>query len=229
MSTLEEYQQGKIILIDKSLDWTSFSVVKKIRYTLQKKFTIKKLKVGHAGTLDPKATGLLILATGKFTKKIAELQETTKVYTGTIKLGVQTPSYDTETKEILPKEYSHITQENIEQTVQHFTGEINQIPPMYSALKRDGVRMFDLARKGIETEIPSRKITIYNFIITSISLPYIDFEVTCSKGTYIRSLAKDVGDYLGCGGYLTALRRTKSGDFSVEDALTVEEFIDKLN
>lgn len=225
--TLEEIQNGKIFLIDKPLDYTSFAVVKKMKYKLSKFLKIKKIKIGHAGTLDPRATGLLVLVTGKFTKKISELQETKKTYIGTIKIGSQTPSYDTETEEINHQEYSHITPLQIQQTVSQFIGNINQVPPMYSAIKKDGVRMFDLARKGVEIELSKREITIYDFKITSIELPFLTFEVQCSKGTYIRTLAKDFGDVLGCGAYLTELRRTKSGEYSVDEALSLEEFINQ--
>ena len=225
--TLEEIQNGKIFLIDKPLDYTSFAVVKKMKYKLSKFLKIKKIKIGHAGTLDPRATGLLVLVTGKFTKKISELQETKKTYIGTIKIGSQTPSYDTETEEINHQEYSHITPLQIQQTVNQFIGKINQVPPMYSAIKKDGVRMFDLARKGVEIELSKREITIYDFKITSIELPFLTFEVQCSKGTYIRTLAKDFGDVLGCGAYLTELRRTKSGEYSVDEALSLEEFINQ--
>lgn len=225
--TLEEIQNGKIFLIDKPLDYTSFAVVKKIKYKLSKFLKVKKIKIGHAGTLDPKATGLLVLVTGKFTKKITELQETKKTYVGTIKIGSQTPSYDTETEEINHQEYLHITDSQIQETVNQFIGKIKQIPPMYSAIKKDGVRMFDLARKGVEIELNEREVTIYDFKINSIKLPFLTFEVECSKGTYIRTLAKDFGNALGCGAYLTELRRTRSGEHSVDEALKIEEFIEQ--
>lgn len=224
--TLEEIQNGRIYLIDKPLDYTSFAVVKKMKYKLSKFLKVKKIKIGHAGTLDPKATGLLVLVTGKFTKKITELQETKKTYIGTIKIGSQTPSYDTETEETNHQEYQYISELDIQKTVNQFIGNIKQVPPMYSAIKKDGVRMFDLARKGIEIELNEREITIYDFKITSINLPFLTFEVECSKGTYIRTLAKDFGDALGCGAYLTELRRTKSGEHSVDDAMKLEDFVE---
>lgn len=226
MNSLKELQDGVIILIDKPIDLTSFSVVRRIRYHLCKLYKIKRIKIGHAGTLDPKATGLLILVTGKFTKKISELQETQKTYTGILKLGVQTASYDSETEEIFPQSIEDISEENIINQTKNFIGKIYQTPPMYSAIKKAGVRMFNLARKGINVEISSKKITIYDFKIAKINLPFVDFKVKCSKGTYIRTLAKNFGDNLGCGAYLTKLRRIKSGIFHVEQAFTLERLIE---
>ncbi|MFA5620447.1 MAG: tRNA pseudouridine(55) synthase TruB [Weeksellaceae bacterium] len=216
--TLEEFQEGKILLIDKPLDWTSFDVVKKIRWNICKAFNIKKIKVGHAGTLDPKATGLLIVCTGKFTKKINEIQGQTKVYTGRMKLGATTPTFDTESEEnqIFPIE--HITEEQLNQATQQFLGEIAQHPPIHSAVKKDGKRLYELARAGKEVETEARTVRIEEFKITKIEMPFVDFEVQCGKGTYIRSLANDFGAALNSGAYLTGLRRTKIGDFSVEDA-----------
>lgn len=216
--TLEEIQEGQIFLIDKPLDWTSFDAVNKIRWNIRKTYNLKKIKVGHAGTLDPKATGLLIICTGKFTKKIESIQAESKVYTGQIKLGASTPTYDTESEENQFFPIEHITDELIHQTVQKFIGEIDQLPPIHSALKVDGKRMYELARAGVEVEVKPRKITIHDFKITKIDLPFVEFEVHCSKGTYIRSLAYDFGKALNSGGYLTELRRTKIGEFSVDEA-----------
>lgn len=216
--TLEEIQEGQIFLIDKPLDWTSFDAVNKIRWNIRKTYNLKKIKVGHAGTLDPKATGLLIICTGKFTKKIESIQAESKVYTGQIKLGASTPTYDTESEENQFFPIEHITDELIHQTVQKFIGEIDQLPPIHSALKVDGKRMYELARAGVEVEVKPRKITIHDFKITKIDLPFVEFEVHCSKGTYIRSLAYDFGKALNSGGYLTELRRTKIGEFSVDVA-----------
>ncbi len=218
MLSLEEIQEGRIFLIDKPLDWTSFDAVNKIRWNIRKSFKMKKIKVGHAGTLDPKATGLLIICTGKFTKRIHEIQAESKVYTGTIKLGVTTPTYDTESEEneIFPTD--HISEELIHQTTQKFIGEIEQFPPVHSAVKQDGKRLYELARAGKEVEVKPRQIKIYDFRITKIEMPFVEFEVHCGKGTYIRSLANDFGKALNSGGYLTELRRTKIGEYSVENA-----------
>ncbi|MFV0147504.1 tRNA pseudouridine(55) synthase TruB [Empedobacter falsenii] len=212
---VEKIQEGHVFLIDKPLDWTSFDVVNKIRWNIRKAYNLKKIKVGHAGTLDPKATGLLLVCTGKWTKRIDELQAQEKTYTGTIKLGVTTPTYDLESEEneIFPTE--HITEEIIHETTKQFIGEIEQFPPMHSAIKVDGKRLYELARDGQEIERKARKVNILDFKIAKINLPFVDFEVNCSKGTYIRSLAYDFGKALNSGGYLTALRRTKIGEFDV--------------
>lgn len=215
---LEEIQQGKIFLVDKPLDWTSFDVVNKIRWNIRKSYSIKKIKVGHAGTLDPKATGLLIVCTGKFTKQIDKIQAESKVYTGTIKLGATTPTYDTESEEDILFPIEHITEELVNLATKQFIGEIEQYPPIHSAIKQDGKRLYELARVGKEVELKARKITIFDFQITQINLPFIQFEVHCGKGTYIRSLAHDFGKVLNSGGYLTELRRTKIGNYSVSDA-----------
>lgn len=222
--TLDEIKQGKVLLVDKPLHWTSFQVVNKLRWHIRKHFNIKKIKVGHAGTLDPLATGLLIICVGKETKNITTYQGQIKTYTGTIAIGATTPSYDLETE--IDKTFSteHITEELLQRTVASFTGEIDQKPPIFSAIKKEGKRLYELARKGETTEIKSRKITIENFVLTSTALPNVDFKVVCSKGTYIRSLAYDVGLALNSGAHLSALRRTKIGDFSVADAISIEEF-----
>lgn len=224
MDSLEDYKEGKALLIDKPLTWTSFQVVNKIRWLIKQQFGIKKIKVGHAGTLDPLATGLLILCTGKFTKKIETYQAQVKEYTGTITLGGTTPSYDLESDIDQTFDFSKITSEEINNTTQQFIGEIQQQPPIFSALKKDGKRLYEYARAGEKVEIPTRTITISEFEITNIELPNVEFRVVCSKGTYIRSLAHDFGKALNNGAHLSALRRTKIGDFSVADAVGVLEF-----
>ncbi len=232
MSPLEEIQNGRIFLIDKPLDWTSFDVVNKVRWNIKKSFNLKKIKVGHAGTLDPKATGLLILCTGKFTKRIDEIQAESKVYTGTFKLGVTTPTYDTESEEDAQFPTEHISEELIHEATKKFIGDIEQFPPAHSAIKVDGKRLYELARAGKEVEIKPRRISIYDFKITKIQMPFVEFEVHCGKGTYIRSLAHDFGKALNSGAYLTELRRTKIGDFLVENAengsLNLEYFSQNL-
>jgi len=218
MISLEEIQEGKIFLIDKPLDWTSFDVVNKIRWNIKKSYNLKKIKVGHAGTLDPKATGLLIICTGKLTKRIDEIQAESKVYTGIFKLGVTTPTYDTESEEDQSFPTEHVTEQLIHEAAKEFIGDIEQYPPMHSAVKQDGKRLYELARAGKEVEIKPRRIKIYNFRITNVDMPFVEFEVHCGKGTYIRSLANDFGKALNSGAYLTELRRIKIGDFSVENA-----------
>lgn len=215
---VEKIQEGHVFLIDKPLDWTSFDVVNKIRWNIRKTYDLKKIKVGHAGTLDPKATGLLLICTGKLTKRIDEFQAQEKTYTGTIKLGVTTPTYDLESEEDQTFPTDHFTEEMIHEATKQFIGEIEQFPPMHSAIKVDGKRLYELAREGVEIERKARKITIHDFKITKIDLPFVDFECHCSKGTYIRSLAYDFGKALNSGGYLTGLRRTKIGDFDVINA-----------
>lgn len=215
---IEEIQAGQVLLVDKPLDWTSFQAVNKIKFKLKREFNLKKIKVGHAGTLDPKATGLLIVCTGKATKKIQKIQDAPKEYWAEIKIGVQTESYDTEKPEILAQDYSHITEEFINESLGKFIGEIDQKPPVFSALKIDGERAYNLAREGVEVEMKSRKTTIHYIKDIEINLPFVSFIVGCSKGTYIRSLAHDIGQSLEVGAYLTQLRRTKIGDYKVEDA-----------
>ena len=214
-----DFLKGQIILLDKPLDWTSFQAVNKLNHKLKSEFNLpKKFKIGHAGTLDPRATGLLIVCTGKFTKIIPEIQDAPKEYITEVKIGVQTESYDTEKPEILHQDYSHITEDFIHETLSKFVGEIDQKPPAFSAIKIDGNRAYDLARKGEEVEMKSRKTTIYYLKDIEIDLPFVRFTVGCSKGTYIRSLAHDIGQDLGVGAYLTNLRRTKIGDYSIEHA-----------
>ncbi|KAB1156729.1 tRNA pseudouridine(55) synthase TruB [Flavobacterium luteum] len=225
----EDYLNGEILLIDKPLHWTSFQAVNKLKYLLINKVGLpKKFKIGHAGTLDPLASGLLLVCTGKFTKRITELQGQAKEYTGTFYIGATTPSYDLETEidETFPT--SHINESLIHETVKQFLGEINQKPPVFSAIKKDGVRLYEHARAGETVEIASRKTTIHEFEITRIALPEIDFRVVCSKGTYIRSLAYDFGKAMDSGSHLTSLRRTKIGDYDVNKAIEVNDFEDSL-
>ncbi|MEC4004074.1 tRNA pseudouridine(55) synthase TruB [Flavobacterium sp. SUN052] len=223
--TAEDFLEGQIILIDKPLTWSSFQAVNKLKYILKRKYDLpKKFKIGHAGTLDPLATGLLIICTGKFTKKITEIQAQAKEYTGTITVGATTPSYDLETEVDATFPTEHITEALILETTKQFLGEINQKPPVFSAIKKDGKRLYELARAGEEVEIAFRKTTIYEFEITRIALPEIDFRIACSKGTYIRSIAFDFGNALQSGGHLTKLRRTKIGNYSVEDGVSPEKF-----
>ncbi len=223
--TAEAILEGQVLLIDKPLTWSSFQAVNKLKYILKRRFDLpKKFKIGHAGTLDPLATGLLIVCTGKFTKKITDIQSQTKEYTGTIIVGATTPSYDMETQVDATFPTAHIDEALILETTKQFIGEIDQKPPVFSALKKDGIRMYELARAGEEVEIQARKTTVYEFEITRIALPEIDFRVACSKGTYIRSLAYDFGHALQSGGYLSALRRTKIGGYSVTEAITPEVF-----
>lgn len=229
MMDVDDFKNGQLFLIDKPLNWTSFQVVNKLRWLIRKKFNIKKIKVGHAGTLDPLATGLLIICTGKFTKKLNLLQSETKEYTGTITLGATTPSFDLETEIDTTFPTNHLTDQKIIDATNLFLGEIDQVPPLYSAIKKDGVRLYELARKGETTEIKSRKTTIFEFETTKIELPNVSFRVICSKGTYIRSLANDFGIALKSGAHLSALRRTKSGDYNIDNAITLEVFIEKLD
>ncbi len=228
MKTEEDYKNGQVLLIDKPLEWTSFQVVNKLRWHIRKRFDIKKIKVGHAGTLDPLATGLLIICTGKKTKIIDTYQGQIKEYTGTITLGGTTPSYDLETEVNETFATDHITNELIHETTKQFTGIIQQKPPIFSAIKKEGKRLYELARKGETTEIKSREVTIPVFEITNINANNLDFRVVCSKGTYIRSLAYDFGVALNSGAHLSALRRTKIGDFNVENAVSVDSFIKSL-
>ena len=227
--TEEDYKNGQVLLIDKPLKWTSFQVVNKLRWAIKQQFNLKKIKVGHAGTLDPLATGLLILCTGKFTKKIDQFQAQIKEYTGTFTVGATTPSYDLETEIDQHFEFSHLTNEIINNTTKQFIGEIQQKPPIFSALKKDGKRLYELARAGETTEIKLRDITIPEFEITNIDLPEIEFRVVCSKGTYIRSLAYDFGLALNSGAHLSKLRRTKIGDFDVKKAQSIDDFLNGLD
>jgi tRNA pseudouridine55 synthase len=222
MTLKEEFELGKVLLIDKPLEWTSFDAVRKIRNT------IKIKKVGHAGTLDPLATGLLIICTGKFTKKINEFMGQPKEYIGTITIGSTTPTFDLESEPQNFVSIQDITQDKIIEATKPFIGEILQFPPQHSAIKKDGKRLYESARKGIEVKVEPRPVSIYNFEITAIDLPKIYFKVNCSTGTYIRSLANDFGQQLGVGGYLSSLRRTKIGDFNVDTAQSIEQFLSSV-
>lgn len=227
--SVEDFLNGQIILIDKPLHWTSFQAVNKLKYALINKVGLpKKFKIGHAGTLDPLATGLLLVCTGKFTKRITELQGQAKEYKGTFFIGATTPSYDLETEIDETFDTSHIDEALIHKTVKQFLGEIDQKPPIFSAIKKDGIRLYEHARAGEIIEIATRKTTIHEFEITRISLPEIDFRVVCSKGTYIRSLAFDFGKAMNSGSHLTALRRTKIGDYNVKKAIDVTLFEQSL-
>ena len=218
------FLEGKVLLFNKPLTWSSFDLVKKVRNTIKSNLNIRKIKVGHAGTLDPLADGLLIICTGKFTKKIDEIQGQKKVYTGEITLGSTTPSYDLETEIEETFDTSHITEELIHNSCKKFEGKIMQKPPIYSALKREGKRLYQHAREGTKIEIKEREVEIESFKITSIEMPKLKFEVVCSKGTYIRSLAYDFGKELNSGALLSVLRREKIGSFDLKDAFSVESF-----
>ena len=220
-----DFQNGEIILIDKELNWTSFDVVSKLRNSIKKKLDLKKIKVGHAGTLDPLATGLLIVCTGKMTKRIDEFSCLNKTYTGKITIGSSTPSYDLETKPNVYYPTDHINDELILNTTKKFIGKILQKPPVFSAVKKDGVRLYKLARKGVNVKIEKREITIQDFTITSINFPELEFSVSCSKGTYIRSLANDFGKELGSGAHLSELRRISIGEYSVDKSYKLMSFI----
>ena len=226
--TAEDFQNGQILLIDKPLQWTSFQAVNKMKWVLKSKLGLKKIKIGHAGTLDPLASGLLLVCTGKFTKKISDLQGQPKEYTGTFYLGATTPSYDLETSIDKTFPVSHINDLLVHNTIKQFLGEIDQIPPIFSAIKKDGIRLYEHARAGEFVEIASRKTTIYEFEITRVAIPEIDFRVVCSKGTYIRSLAYDFGKALESGSHLIALRRTKIGNYHVDNAMEVTLFEDSV-
>lgn len=214
---MSEKPEGTVILVDKPLEWTSFDVVKKLRYALKVK------KIGHAGTLDPLATGLLVLCTGKMTKQIDKYQAQEKEYTGKLVLGKTTPSFDLETKIDSETDISHLSESQIYEATEQFTGVVSQIPPAFSAIKIKGKRAYESARKGEAVELKAREVEIPVFEITDISLPEVSFRVICSKGTYIRSLVRDFGEALGVGAYMSELRRTRIGDFTVAEAKTIEE------
>jgi tRNA pseudouridine55 synthase len=223
---IQEFKEGKTIIVDKPLNWTSFDVVNKIRWNLKQKLKVKKIKVGHAGTLDPLATGVLVLCTGKHTKLIETLQAGEKTYTGTIFLGKTTPSYDLETEYDQEFPTDHITAELLEKVRLTFIGEQDQMPPIFSAKQVDGKRAYDLARAGKEVKLNTNRISITDFKINAERFPEVDFEISCSKGTYIRSIAHDFGKELESGGTLTALCRTRSGDQKIEEAKSVEEWVE---
>lgn len=217
------FQEGEVLLIDKPLDWTSFDVVNKIRATIKHQFGLKKIKVGHAGTLDPRATGLLILCTGKFTKRIEEFQAQQKAYTGTFKFGATTPSFDTETEEEQTFPTDHLTEQVIRDAASTMIGEQLQTAPIFSAKKIDGKPAYISARKGQEVKMRKNMIVIHEFEITKIELPLVEFRIVCGKGTYIRSVANDLGRKLDTGAYLLTLRRTAIGEHRVDDAVDVED------
>ena len=223
------FLNGEIVYIDKGYRLTSFKVVAKVRYLISKKIGVKKLKVGHAGTLDPLATGVLIICTGRATKKIDQLQAHTKEYVAGLKLGATTPSFDMEHPEDQTYPVEHITKELVEETLQKFVGEIQQVPPAYSACMIDGHRAYELARKGKDVPLKAKTLVIDEIELLECELPYIKIRVVCSKGTYIRALARDIGEALGSGAYLTSLRRTRFGDVKVEDCLQLEDFEEWLN
>jgi tRNA pseudouridine55 synthase len=225
----EKFLEGQMLLIEKPIGWSSFDVVKKIKYLIRKRYNLKKIKVGHAGTLDPLASGLLIICTGKFTKKISEIQDKRKIYTGIITLGGTTPSFDLETE--IEKNYKtdHISEDLIKKTTTKFLGEINQVPPIFSALKKDGERLYEKARRGEKIKINSRKVTIYKFESKLLHKINVHFIIECSKGTYIRSIANDLGAALNCGGYLSKLCRTDIGEFSLSNAMSINSFEDHIN
>ena len=222
------FVSGTLLLIDKPLEWTSFDVVKKVRNLIKKKLQIKKIKVGHSGTLDPLATGLLIVCTGKFTKRIEEIQWQEKTYTGQFTLGATTPSFDRETKVNHTFNTAHITKQLLEETTKQFVGEITQIPPIFSALKKDGKRLYDFARENEEVEIKERKVMVHSFEITDINFPEVNFKISCAKGTYIRSIANDFGRALNSGAYLSKLCRTKIGKYNLKDAFSLNEVEEKM-
>jgi tRNA pseudouridine55 synthase len=226
--TKEDYLNGQLLLIDKPLGWSSFQAVNKLKWAIRKKFSLKKFKIGHAGTLDPLATGLLVICTGKFTKKITEYQGQEKEYTGIITLGSTTPSYDLETEINENFATEHITPDLIQATTHQFIGEIDQAPPVFSALKKDGKRLYELAREGKTVDIPKRKVTVSAFEIIKIDQLDIHFRIACSKGTYIRSIANDFGKALNSGAHLSLLRRTKIGDFNVNISVDPLVFADTL-
>ena len=228
MTQAEDYINGRVLLLDKPLNWTSFQLVNKVRWEIKQKFKLKKIKVGHAGTLDPLATGLLIICTGKQTKQIDQYQAQEKEYTGTFELGSTTPSFDLETDINKTFDTSHLTSEIIKDTTAKFIGDISQLPPMFSAVKKDGKRLYEFARAGETVELKPRQVSISEFEITKIDSLTVHFRVVCSKGTYIRSLADDFGKALDCGAHLSSLRRTRIGNFKIEEAQTLEEFLEGL-
>lgn len=222
------FKVGKVLLIDKPLGWTSFQVVNKVRWLIKQKYRIKKIKVGHAGTLDPLATGLLIICAGKETKNIQTYMGLEKVYTGEMMLGATTPSYDLETEIDERYPIDHLAEELLKQTTEQFTGKIQQKPPVFSALKKDGKRLYEHAREGTEVDIPSREVMISEFHLTQVNIPKVQFYVRCAKGTYIRSLAHDFGKAVESGAHLTSLRREAIGDYHVARAQTIEDFEEYL-
>ena len=223
------FTDGEVLLIDKPYKWTSFDVISKLRSHIRGRLGLKKLKVGHAGTLDPLATGLVVVCTGSFTKRINEFQDEIKEYTGTICLGATTPSFDLEKEIDQTFDISHLNEKLILDTALQFIGDMDQMPPQFSAKKINGKRAYEYARLNQEIELQPRKITISEFEITGSRLPEIDFRIVCTKGTYIRAIARDFGETLNCGGHLTALRRTRNGQLTIADAQTLEEIMEEIN
>ncbi|WP_167614436.1 tRNA pseudouridine(55) synthase TruB [Maribellus sediminis] len=223
-----DFPAGEILVFHKDLNWTSFDVVNKVRYELCRMMGVKKLKVGHAGTLDPLATGVIVLCTGKATKRIESIQATEKEYVATLKVGATTPSFDLETEEDSTQDYSHVTKELLKDVLSGFIGEIEQVPPVFSAVKVKGKRAFDYARSGEEVKLQAKKIVIHEVEIENFDLPFIKLRVTCGKGTYIRALARDIGEALNCGAYLTGLERTRVGEFDLDNAFKVDYFLENL-
>ena len=228
LKKIYDFLGGEVLLFDKDLDWTSFDLVQRVRNTLCRKMGIKKMKVGHAGTLDPLATGLMILCTGKATKKIESFQAEEKEYTATLKLGATTPSFDMETEEDSFSDISNLNIDTIKKGVKKFEGELEQVPPVFSAVKVKGKRAFDYARNGEDVKLQPKKIVIKKIEITGLDLPYLNIRIECSKGTYIRSLARDIGRVLDSGGYLTGLRRTRIGPHKVTEAISPEDFVNSI-
>ena len=226
--TKYNFPTGEVLLFDKDLEWTSFDLVQRVRNALCRQLGIKKLKVGHAGTLDPLATGLMILCTGKATKKIESFQQEEKVYVATLKLGATTPSFDMETGEDNLNDFSNVTKISIQQTIEKFIGEIEQVPPVFSAVKVKGKRAFEYARKGEDLKLQPKIIVIKEIKLIDFNPPFVTLKVTCGKGTYIRALARDIGKDLGCGAYLTSLRRTRIGDFNVDNAMKIDFFLENI-
>ncbi|NOY97550.1 MAG: tRNA pseudouridine(55) synthase TruB [Chlorobi bacterium] len=224
-----DFIKGEVLFFDKELDWTSFDLVQKVRNSLCRKMGIKKLKVGHAGTLDPKATGLMILCTGKATKQIESIQGEEKEYIAELKIGATTPSYDTESEEDNIFDYSHVTEEVLKEALKAFIGEINQVPPIFSAVKVKGIRAYEFARKGNDPKLKPKKVVIESIEVLDFNPPKIGLKVVCGKGTYIRSLARDIGKTLNCGAYLVGLRRTRIGEYEVGQAMSVNYFLTNLD
>ena len=224
-----DFQLGTLLLVDKPTGWTSFDVVNKVRWAIRNRLGIKKIKVGHSGTLDPMATGLLLICTGKWTKKLHDLQGLSKQYAGTITLGGETASYDKESDVTKSYPVDHITPESVRDGMKSFEGDIDQLPPMFSAIKVDGKKLYELARKGKTIELKTRPVRIDQFEMTSCNLPDVEFSVDCGTGTYVRSLAHDLGHKLNSGGYLSSLRRTRVGDYQIDDAWDLNELILKID
>jgi tRNA pseudouridine55 synthase len=223
-----DFVEGEVLLFDKGLAWSSFDLVQKVRNSLCRSLGMKKLKVGHAGTLDPLATGLMIMCTGKATKQIELIQDGIKVYIATLKIGATTPSFDRETEEDQTFDFSYVTKENVKEAAFRLTGEIDQVPPLFSAVWIDGHRAYKYARNGVDVKLNPRRVVVESMEIQKFEPPLVELKVVCSKGTYIRSLARDLGAALGCGAYLTGLRRIRIGDYNVEDAMTIDYFLNNI-